>query len=125
MTTRKHLKKYIGKRLRFTGIVEKFGKKPAFRGSPIPTILLKNVKLTADDEILTCHLWFVLGKAFWRCAIGDIVEFDARVSTYEKGYTGCRDDVLGKPMHRDYRLERPTKLVVTGKKETTEKNNLN
>jgi hypothetical protein len=109
---RKDLKKYIGKRLRFTACVEKFGEKPAYRGYPIPTILLKNIKLVDCEEILTDHLWFTFGKTFGRCNIGDTVEFDARVSTYEKGYKGYRDDVFDKPVYRDYRLERPTKLEV-------------
>ena len=47
---------------------------------------------------------------------GDVVEFCARVSAYEKGYKGHKDDVLNRPIERDYRLSRPTKIKKIGKK---------
>ena len=36
----------------------------------------------------------------------------ARVTTYEKGYKGYRDDVYDSPVKTDYKLERPTKVEV-------------
>lgn len=45
-----------------------------------------------------------------------MVEFCARVSAYEKGYKGHKDDVLNRPIERDYRLSRPTKIKKIGKK---------
>lgn len=35
---------------------------------------------------------------------------------YEKGYKGHKDDVLNRPIERDYRLSRPTKIKKIGKK---------
>jgi hypothetical protein len=40
---------------------------------------------------------------------GDVVQFDARVSPYLKGYQGRRDDV-DCPVRWDYRLSRPAKV---------------
>ena len=108
---RKKLELLNGIRLRFTAIVERFGEKSAFRGAPIPTILLKNIKRTDTGEVVTDHLWFTKGKSWNEASIGCAVEFDARVSMYEKGYKGYRDDVFDAPIQTDYRLERPTKIV--------------
>ncbi|WP_221051330.1 hypothetical protein [Shewanella algae] len=112
---RHKLKSYNGKRLRFTAIIERYGKKSAFRGDPLKTILLKDVRLEHDDTILTDHLWFTCGKSWEQCDIGDTVSFDARVSQYEKGYRGYRDDIYDRPVEIDYRLERPTKITVADK----------
>lgn len=43
---------------------------------------------------------------------GCTVEFDARVTTYIKGYKGRRDDVFDAPLEMDYKLERPTRVVI-------------
>jgi len=41
--------------------------------------------------------------------IGDVISFHARVTCYEKGYKGYREDVY-KPIKIDYRLSNPTKI---------------
>lgn len=110
---RKALKKLHGQRLRFRATVERLGEKTAFRGPPIPTILLVDVRLLETGELLTDHLWFTRGK-FWNGIVtGVTVEFDARIGRYEKGYKGCREDVYDAPITTDYRLERPTRLSIT------------
>ncbi len=95
----------------FTAIVEKFGTKSSYRGEPIPTILLKNVKVTDTNELVTGHLWFSKGKSWSICTPGSKVTFYARVTPYEKGYRGHREDVYS-PTSIDYKLERPTKVAV-------------
>lgn len=47
-----------------------------------------------------------------KCIIGGIVEFDVRVTTYEKGYKGYRDDVYDAAVKTDYKLKRSTKVEV-------------
>ena len=71
-----------------------------------------------DSKIVSDHLWFDLTKGFSGANLspGDVVEFCARVSAYEKGYKGHKDDVLNRPIERDYRLSRPTKIKKIGKK---------
>lgn len=97
-------------RLKFTGVVERFGTKNGYMGEE-PTILLLDVK---DDEgnVVTEHLWFNLTKGFEKLNLlqGDKVQFVARVKEYTKGYRGYRDDVY-KPIERDYKLSHPTKVI--------------
>ena len=71
-----------------------------------------------DGKIVTDHLWFDLTKGFETADLlpGDVVEFCARVSIYEKGYKGYRNDVFDRPIEKDYRLSRPTKIKKIGKK---------
>lgn len=107
---RNGLRKWNGKRLRFSATVERFGEKQAFRGPPVPTILLVDVRIRETGERITDHLWFTRGKFWAACKPGCRVVFDARVSEYEKGYKGRREDVYDCPVRTDFRLERPSKL---------------
>jgi hypothetical protein len=102
-----------GSRTRFEGIFVRFGSKTAYKGYPIPTVLLKDIRSLADDNIRTEHLWFTCGKQLDKLNLkeNDIVRFDARVTTYEKGYKGHRDIEEYKPIELDYRLSFPTKVV--------------
>lgn len=99
----------------FTGIFERYGTKRGFKGYLLTTVLLVDVR--KDNQPVADHLWFNLTKEFDRAELetGDKVQFDARVSIYEKGYKGYRefdDWMLDHPIEEDYRLERPTKVVV-------------
>lgn len=101
----------------FTGEFGRFGEKPAYK-SPIPdvTVLLLHVK-DETGNIVTDHLWFNYTKGFRECDLrfGDIVQFDARVKEYEKGYKGYRDfedDEFLPPVTIDYKLSHPTKIKV-------------
>ncbi|CAH0530728.1 hypothetical protein CTH30272_03070 [Allocatenococcus thiocycli] len=109
---RKELKAIDGQRMRFVARVGRFGEKSAFRGGPIPTILLNDVRIAETGKQVTDHLWFTKGKSWDLCKVGLEVEFDARVTTYEKGYKGYRDDVYDAPITIDYKLERPTKIKI-------------
>ena len=104
---RKELK-IIGSRDRhvFTATFIRFGFRDGYKG-PVKTILLQDVLL--DDKIV---------KGFESADLfpGDVVEFCARVGIYEKGYKGYRNDVFDRPIEKDYRLLRPTKIKKIGKK---------
>ncbi|MCL5971970.1 MAG: hypothetical protein M1499_05350 [Firmicutes bacterium] len=112
---RKQLKTLNGQRLRFIGVFERFGTKRGWHGHEDRTILLKDVRReNAPDGIVTDHLWFTCGKTFDRLHLrpGDVVAFNARVTTYEKGYHGRRAEETGEAWSAlDYRLERPTQAV--------------
>lgn len=101
---RKELK-IIGSRDRhvFTATFIRFGFRDGYKG-PVKTILLQDVLL--DGKIVTDHLWFDLTKGFESADLlpGDVVEFCARVSIYEKGYKGYRNDVFDRPIEKDYRM---------------------
>ncbi|OIN34151.1 hypothetical protein AO411_2028045 [Salmonella enterica subsp. enterica serovar Sarajane] len=111
---RSRLKHLNGERLSFTAKISKFGMKSSFKGMPVKTILLVDIKIKGTDKILTDHVWFTAGKSWDDIHIGDQIEFDARITQYEKGYKGYRTDIYDRPVQTDYRLERPTKILKIG-----------
>lgn len=112
---REELKAINNVRATFQGTVVRFGTKPAFKGAPIKTVLIRDVK-DKHGTIMTDHLWFVVGIQFEKLNLipGDVIGFDARVSKYRKGYRGRRDDDdyydNRPPPSIDYRLSHPTKV---------------
>lgn len=86
---RKNLKK-IGTQERhtFTGTFVRYGSKSGYKGI-IETLLLKDIK-NANDKLVADHLWFTKTKGFAQYDLkeGDVLQFDARVSKYIKGYKG-------------------------------------
>ena len=108
---RKKLGTKYGQRLRFSATVIRFGKKTAFKGPDLDTILLGEVRIAGETPILAEHLWFTCGKWSKTLKVGDDFSFDARVGSYEKGYRGYRDDVWTES-GTDFRLERPTKIKI-------------
>lgn len=110
---RKELGVRVGDRRRFRGRVERFGKLPQRR---TPTIMLQDVVFADSSEYATDHIWFKKGKAWDRIRHGDVVEFDARIAEYEKGWRGRKPKPGAPPPSDDYLLQRPTKVqVVTSK----------
>lgn len=77
------------KRYNFIGEIIKLGCKKGYKGVPLPTLLMKNIKLAGTKQILTDHLWLNYTKGFLKLGElyeGDLISFDARVSDYYKGY---------------------------------------
>ena len=99
-----------GRRRKFRGVFVRYGQKSGYKGT-LTTILLKDIQDMIERKVVTDHLWFTMGKRFQSLNLqnGDIVEFDARVTRYYKGYQGRREDELH-PIELDYRLSFPTKL---------------
>jgi len=116
---RKKLKQINGERRTFRGTFECFGTKNGWKGEIVPTVLLVNIT-TPDGELLADHLWFNLTKQFKALDLqpGDMIEFDARVKPYTKGYFGRREDVY-KPIETDYKLSHPTKVRLISRKAAT------
>jgi hypothetical protein len=109
---RDKLKGRLGERFRVTATFERWGAKTGFRGRRRRTLLLRDVRLAATGELLTDHLWFTSGLTWERLCLapGDKVAFDARVTSYEKGYVGARAERKGLAWSEiDYRLTRPTR----------------
>jgi len=109
---RRELRNKEGVRETFTGTFVRFGTKKNWHGFEDKTILLNNIK-TLCGENVTDHLWFNFTKQFEKVDLkeNDVVEFDARVKRYKKGYQGYRDDVY-KPVEIDYKLSHPTKIKI-------------
>jgi hypothetical protein len=112
---REFLKEREGKRGRFSGTVKRLGSKPAYRGAPLPTLLLVDVRDEAGT-LVTDHLWFTVRKQMKELNLqpGDKIEFTARVKPYVKGYRGRREDDYLPPMSVDYKLSHGTKFKKVG-----------
>ena len=95
-------------RERYRATVGRMGiKSNEHKGFPERTILLKDLYLLADDneELVTDHLWKTVHKQLKNLDLkeGDVITFNARVSTYKKGY---RNKTI------DYTLNYMTKIEV-------------
>lgn len=107
---RTELKKRLGLRQTYLGTVERFGLKSSYRGPPKKTVLLVHITDT-DGHPVTDHLWLTVGKRLKHLQVGNLVQFDARVTSYLKGYRGRRDDIW-EPLEEDYRLSYPTNIKI-------------
>ncbi len=107
---RTELKRVEGERARFSGTFSRIGVKTSF-GHTKQTVLLTKI-CDASGRLVADHLWFNLTKGIQALGlrVGDVVEFEARVKSYEKGYRGRREDVYDSPVSTDYKLSYPTKL---------------
>ena len=110
-THRVALQAVDGQRFRCRAVVARFGTKPGYQGRTEQTILLKNVTNVANGKLMTDHLWFTCGKWSDGLFVGSIIEFDARSAAYLKGYQGRRE-VYDAPISEDWKLQRPTKVMV-------------
>jgi len=111
---RKKLKQYYNQRTSFTGTFVRYGMKRGFNGLPLKTMLLSDIRLLNQDKVLADHLWFTVGKRLGSLELkeGDVISFDARVTSYQKGYKGFREDVFDKPISTDFRLSYPTRVKI-------------
>jgi hypothetical protein len=109
---RKRLSEDVGLRKRFSAIVERFGKKINYSGYSEDTILLKEIKDVSTGEIVADHLWFTFSLAFQKAKISEglLIEFDARVKDYKKGYVNKKIGINSR--RTDFKLSHPTKIVV-------------
>lgn len=107
---RKELKKLDKVRGIFTGAFVRFGKKSGWKGTTLTTILLTDIK-DNEGNVVSDHLWFNYTKGFESVDLqeNDVIQFEARVTKYWKGYCGYREDVYA-PVKKDYKLAYPTKI---------------
>lgn len=109
---REQLRELENQRLRFRAEVNRFGFKKNYHGYPQPTILFSRIERVDTGEELTDHVWFDVRKTIENLNLrpGSIVEFDARVTEYEKGYVNIWQGIDNSEI--DYRLSHPTKFEV-------------
>jgi len=90
----------------FTALIGRFGTKTNWNGYPEKTVCLHDVRIVGRSKPLTDHLWFTFGKVWERLnpQVGDLIQFDARVGEYTKGYWDERTI--------DYNLKRPTNMSI-------------
>ena len=110
---RNQLKQLQEQRMKFVGTFKRYGNKSNWHGFPETTILLVDIK-DCNGKIVTDHIWFKQTKGF--VAInplveGDLIEFEARVKDYVKGYHGRKAEEYGEENYElDYKLNFPTKI---------------
>jgi hypothetical protein len=107
---REELKKMNGSRVAVTAEVGNFGTKKAYKGYPIETVCLIDLKDALGNNLCD-HLWMTVGKQFksLNLAVGDKLKFTARAKKYTKGYKGRREGVYA-PIETDYKLSNPTQF---------------
>jgi len=111
---RERLREKSGARGCYTGTFSRFGAKSAYKGPPLKTVLLVELKDEMGREVCD-HLWFNFTKEFEAANLqpGDQVRFNARSKPYWKGYRGHRyDDDEMRTVAKDYKLSHPTKVTV-------------
>ena len=97
--------------MRFTAKVDRFGTKLSYKGYSEATVLLVDVRFVETGEKATDHIWFAFGKTWEKAgvAVGDTVQFEARVKQYRKGYMNSRAGIDQRKT--DYKLSNPTRIV--------------
>jgi hypothetical protein len=109
---RSELKKIELVRQTFIGEFERYGEKPNWNGYLEKTILFKNIK-DSEGNLMTDHIWFTVGKRIESLqikSVGTLVQFDARVKPYIKGYVNFRQGIDERT--RDFKLNNPTNFKV-------------
>jgi hypothetical protein len=110
---RTELEKLEGRRRRFRAVVEEFGVGRSSKHRE--TILVVDVRLAdALDAIVADHLWLKKNASFAAVAPGDIVEFDADVEKYEKGYVNFVQGIDETTV--DYRLTNVSNVQVIARR---------
>jgi len=112
---RKTFEKYNGQRLRFKGTFVRTGI-ATYGVHERETVLLKDIVCTTRKEMKCDHMWFNYTKQFQSLNLKeeDVVEFDARVAPYIKGYVNNRHFVDEREI--DFKLNYPTKIIMEAKK---------
>lgn len=107
---RKQLKTLDEQRGLFRGTFKKYGLRSGYKGASTETILLVSI-CNDDGKIISDHCWFNMTKGFEKLGTleaGDIIQFEARVKKYRKGYINRR---AGIDQHSfDYKLSHPTQI---------------
>ncbi|CAN5448129.1 hypothetical protein BH09BAC3_BH09BAC3_32570 [soil metagenome] len=112
---REGLAKSDGIRKKFRGIFACIGKKANYKGYSEETILLNSIIDLETNQKVTDHIWFSFTKGFQDAGLkegkeGSIVEFEARVKEYKKGYVNKAAGINQR--HADYKLSNPTKIKI-------------
>jgi hypothetical protein len=99
-----------GKRKKFRALFERIGKKIIFKGYSEDTVLLKNIVDLETNNMVADHVWFSYTKGFDKAFVaeGALVEFEARIKEYKKGYVNRKLNFNSQTV--DYKLSHPTKI---------------
>jgi hypothetical protein len=109
---RSGLSKDEGVRKKFYGTFSRLGKKRNYNGYSEDTILLVNIIDAESSELAADHAWFSYTKGFEKVQLkeGTVLEFEARVKAYAKGYVNRG---LGMTKRKtDLKLSHPTQIKI-------------
>lgn len=75
-------------------------------------MLVEAIVDAETNEIVCDHLWFSFTKGFEKLHLkkGDVLQFDARVKEYRKGYKNTALKINN--IAHDYKLSHPTKITL-------------
>lgn len=109
---RRELAKEEGKRKKFRATFVRLGKKINYKGYAEETVLLKSIIDAESNAKVAEHLWFSYTRNFEKITLeeGAVVEFEARIRAYTKGYINKRYKI--DRSSKDYKLSHPTKIKV-------------
>lgn len=109
---RKRLATQEGERKKFTATFSRWGKKINYNGYSEDTILLISIRDATTNTVVADHLWFSFSKSFEKLSLteGAVLEFEARVKAYTKGYENKRYGIRNKTS--DFKLSHPTKIKI-------------
>jgi len=97
----------------FIGTFKRCGIKNNWHGFPEKTLLFVNI-LDSNKKLVTDHIWFKNNKSFEKLGElieGNVIQFDARVKSYIKGWHGRKAEEYGEERYEeDYKLSFPTKI---------------
>ncbi len=107
---RKALLEKQGERRKFSAVFCRFGSKTNYHGYSAETVLLTNVIDSENGQLVADHLWFNYTKSFQEAGLiaGKLVEFEARIKKYVKGYVNIRYKIDKRTL--DYKLSHPSKV---------------
>lgn len=107
---RKKLAEQAEERKTFRAVLSRFGKKTNYNGYSEDTLLFTQVVDVVLKQVVADHVWFTFSKAFESLSLrpGDVIEFDARIKAYQKGYINKSLGFSSKK--KDFKLSHPTKL---------------
>ena len=103
----------LGEKHTFTAEFVKYSYKMSRAKVPIRTLLFQNIK-NEEGKIVADHIWFMTTNEFdkFKFHYGNVVQFDAYIGEYVKGYFGTRKDRNHnhKKMALDYNLSCPSQI---------------
>jgi hypothetical protein len=107
---RKNLEEKLGLRKKFRAVFTRFGKKVNYQGYTDITVLLTHLVDTETNSLVSDHQWFAYTKGFEKAQLkeGAIIEFEARVKKYKKGYVNRKLSINDRKS--DYKLSHPTHI---------------
>lgn len=112
---RKKLAEEVGIRKKFKGVFARYGKKVNYKGYSEETVLVEQIVDAETNQLMCDHLWFSLTKGFEKLNLtnGDVLQFDARIKEYKKGYKNSAHKIDN--TSKDFKLSHPTNISLVKK----------